>query len=291
MRSHALLLLSFLGLALPAQESAWQIPSPPSTTYFGPISSFVDYNGDGYRDLLAVAILNSGIIGQQTNALQVLSGADGSSLQTIVLPVLYRASHAGDVDGDGGPDVALLQTGSGVGGQFALQIYSLATQAVIWQQLGPQNGAYGFAMLGNLDTSGDGLKDFVTITSSSNDSRVFVYDNSGSTRYVMQISGIYGVAVSLANLGDMNGDGGEDFLVGINDFSTRGTMLLVSGLTGAILRTSQGLLPGDKTCDFVSNRHGWRWRQRLRGLPVVQRLPSDRASFLRPDGTGDPHLE
>lgn len=242
-----------LGPAIPAQEVRWQIPSPPSDSYLGPITPFVDYDGDGYRDLLHVVILNYGIIGQQTVALEILSGADGTALRTLIQGVLFRAAYAGDMNGDMQPDVALLQNGTGVPGQRAIQIYSLATNTVLWQQFGTHSGNYGYAMLGNLDVNGDGLDDFVATTSDASDSRVFVYDNSGSVRFVLQISGVYGVALSLAAMGDLNGDSGDDFVVGINDFSTRGTILLVSGRTGAILRTSQGLLPGDKTCDFVSN--------------------------------------
>ncbi|MFY9342071.1 MAG: VCBS repeat-containing protein [Planctomycetota bacterium] len=241
-----------LGQALPAQDLLWQIPSPPSTTSYGTVSAFVDYDGDGARDLLHAAILNYGIPGQMV-ALEILSGMTGAVLQTVPQNTLRGAVYAGDVDGDGHPDVARLHTGSLTPNMYALEIYSLANQTQLWQNLGPLTYSYGWALLGDLDVNGDGRPDFLTITSHPSDSRVFVYDNSGTTRYLLQISGVHGVAVSLANMGDMNADGGDDFLVGVNDYTTQGKVLLVSGMTGAILRTSMGLLPGDKTCDFASN--------------------------------------
>jgi hypothetical protein len=238
--------------ALSAQATLWQAIVPPSTTYFGTVTPFVDWDHDGHRDVLATALLDYATL-QQRVVLQVLSGADGSAMHTALQPVLRSAVNAGDVDLDGAADVAILQDGLGVGGTWAIQIFSLATNSVLWTNSGPNGMGYGFAMLGDLDVDGDGARDFLTITSHPSDSRVFVYDNSGATLYTVQISGVYGVAISLANLGDRNNDGCDDFLVGVNDFSTRGMILLVSGANGAILRTTMGLLPGDKTCDFVSN--------------------------------------
>jgi hypothetical protein len=242
-----------LGLA-PAQDVLWQIPTPPGpNTRFGFIEPFVDYNGDGYRDLLLTCLLNYQQLGQQSAGIQILSGLDGSVLQTVALPVLFRAVHAGDVNGDQLPDLLLRISGTGTAGQNGVQAYSLATQTVLWQNVGPSNHSYAWTMLGNIDVDGDARADAVTMTSHTSDSRVFVYNSDGSTRYTLQVSGVYGVAISLAQLGDRDGDGGDDFLVGINDYSTRGTILLISGRTGAVLRTTQGLQPGDKTCDFVSN--------------------------------------
>src|SRR5262245_44736175 len=101
-----------IGQGVAAQEVLWQIPSPPSTSYLGPITPFVDYNGDGYRDLLHVVVLNYAAPGQAL-AFQILSGADGAILrqeQQWAAPVVY----AGDMDGDGQPDIAMLKQASGV---------------------------------------------------------------------------------------------------------------------------------------------------------------------------------
>jgi hypothetical protein len=108
-------------------------------------------------------------------------------------------------------------------------------------------------MLGNIDVDGDGRPDFVSITSHSLESDVYVYDHMGQTRYVLPCLSNGRIAISLANMGDLDGDGGEDLLIGCNDASQRGLQWLVSGRTGATIRETYGLLPGDKTSDLVSN--------------------------------------
>jgi len=121
--------LGWLGLCLPAQDLLWQAPTPPAQSEVGPLTPFVDFDHDGNRDLLHVVILYSGIVGQQTLALEILSGATGQPIYTLVQPVLFRAANAGDMNGDGNADVLLLQTGTGTSGQRGVQPYSLATQS------------------------------------------------------------------------------------------------------------------------------------------------------------------
>jgi hypothetical protein len=107
-------------------------------------------------------------------------------------------------------------------------------------------------VLGDLDVDGDNRADLITLTNHTSDSRVFVYNSLGQLLYTMPILQAHnGVAVSVGKMPDMNGDGRNEFLVGINDYSGLGKVLLVSGPTGAVLRQNQGLLFGDKTCDFV----------------------------------------
>ena len=45
----------------------------------------------------------------------------------------------------------------GVPGQIGLQMYSIANQSVVWQQVGPTSVAYGWAMLGNVVVVGVGV--------------------------------------------------------------------------------------------------------------------------------------
>lgn len=251
MRCRTILVACLLVLqGLPAQDLRWQIPQGPSGDILHQVMPFVDFDGDGYRDLLLHRERNYAQP-NWTYAIEVLSGRDASLLWETTSGGIIRARDAGDIDGDGQHDIALVKYCCAGPLTRVLEMWSTATNQVIWQNTGPFSGDYGRDLLGDLDVDGDGLTDFVTITSDPTDSRVFVYDNSGATRYVLNLV-TYGMVISVGKMGDMNGDGGDDFLVGIND-GWRGVVLLVSGMTGAILRTSYGLQPGDKTCDFASN--------------------------------------
>lgn len=240
---------SLLASAISAQSLLWEIPPQPTTTRTQWMQPFADYDNDGVRDLIVGGSLNVGSPSQQA-AIMIVSGATGQTLQTIMNLVLQFGVNAGDMDGDGHPDIGVAEY---LGGTTGVRAYSIYQQTTLWQHYGPTGYSYGFAMLGNLDIDGDGQKDFLTITSHQLDSRVFAYANNGTLLYTLPLNGMYGVAVSLANLGDRDADGCDDYLVGINDYAARGTVLLVSGQTGNILRTNQGLQVGDKTCDFVSN--------------------------------------
>jgi hypothetical protein len=77
---------------------------------------------------------------------------------------------------------------------------------------------------------------------------VYVYDNRGSELYQLNMSALGLEPISVGKMGDIDGDGCDEFVVGCNDIgSSRGVVLLISGRSGVILRTGLGLLPGDKT--------------------------------------------
>jgi hypothetical protein len=242
--------VSLLAPAAFAQRALWQVPSPPSDRYIGFLQPFVDYNGDGRRDMLQVCSLNFSSGQPSIVAVEVASGLDASILLQIIVPNIYTAFYVGDMTGDGQPEIALQRLGAAT---LDLQIMSLPSQAILWQRSGPISANFGYPVLGDLDVNGDGNKDVITMTSSGTNSQVFVYNHLGAQLYSIPISSAYGgIALCAAKLDDRDADGGDDFLVGVND-GNYGRVLLVSGRTGAILRTSFGLSPYDKTCDHVSN--------------------------------------
>jgi hypothetical protein len=250
----AALRVSLLGLILlaaaPAQQLRWQVPvSGPSTVQQLWMGSFVDFDRDGYRDYLRLVRLSATV---PYMSLQIASGVDGQTLWNLNSASLYLPSAclAGDMDGDGEPDLAVVY-GSSL--QRAIEIRSPRTGQVLWQVFGPSSGQYGSALLGDLDVTGDGKPDFVTITSHSSASDVYVYDNAGSLRYTIPCLAQGLIAVSLCKLGDVDGDGADDFVVGCNDTSTRGVQMVVSGRTGATIRQTFGLLPGDRSSAHLSN--------------------------------------
>jgi hypothetical protein len=82
---------------------------------------------------------------------------------------------------------------------------------------------------------------------------VYVYDHRGQLRYLVPCRSQNRIAESLCNMGDMDGDGCDDFLIGCHEGSGRGMQWLVSGQTGSTIRETYGLLFGDYTSEHVSN--------------------------------------
>jgi hypothetical protein len=186
-----------------------------------------DVNGDNRADF---------IIASQLRAF-VYSGANGS--------LLYNKSAggpvagAGDVNGDGKDDF-LISNGS------QTTVYSGANGAVIYQKAG------GTAVDGIGDVNGDGKDDFIVSDqyadfSGYNAGAAFVY--SGSTGDLLYQkngaagSDLFGCAVS--GLGDVNGDGRPDFIVGArladdgSQLST-GAAYVYSGANGSLLYEKKG---------------------------------------------------
>lgn len=240
-----------------AQQLLWQIPTPPSVDSYEELMPFGDYDGDGHRDLLAAVVLNDLVPGPQTmGAARVLSGSTGAILaQHPDFQMQTPITHGGDMDGDGYPDV-IERYGPffwGVQWGMAMRVWSLKRESPIWEQVGPWAEGFGEVILGGLDVTGDDRPDVVTVTAASFASAVYVYDNAGTLLYTVPCSASGRVAISLAKMGDLDGDHCDDFVVGCREPSSRGVLVLVSGQSGTILRESFGLLPGDRIEDHVSN--------------------------------------
>jgi hypothetical protein len=122
-------------------------------------------------------------------------------------------------------------------------------------------------MLGDLDVNGDGFGDFIVAKIHANDSAVYVYNHQGTVLYSYPMTSFGWQALSLAKMGDMDGDGCDDFLMGCAEPSARGALVLVSGRTGAVLRITYGLLPGDIL--GVNDYAAFAWWSALRSICVA----------------------
>jgi len=213
----------------------------------GSPQAFGDFDGDGFTDLLVFVDFDVYTLNEQWGV-RVLSGRTGATLYE------HRFGHVfstgvfalGDVDGDGFQDFAYGFDSQSAATPNWLEIWSPHLDRVLWRAYGPFQGAFGYATIGNLDLDGDGFKDVVTTTSMRTDSRVFAYDHSGNLLYTIDLLQQYGWQIrgypggGIGAVGDIDGDGADDFGVGLIESSTRGGVALFSGRTGSLIRVDHG---------------------------------------------------
>jgi hypothetical protein len=225
-----------------AQEVLWQRTST-TTLSFGLVRTFGDLNGDGYDDVLVNVVANAGLPGQRDEA-QFWSGRDGSlvlSHPAAPCEDFVTLYGVGDVDGDGVPDFAVTSKVCPLTvSPDIFTVYSGATQQALWSVSKPAGSVFGWYAGDGLDTDGDGRNEVLVIQKKPGDERIFVFNSNGSQRYEL-LATPFGMAIqSVAAVGDIDGDGGSDFVVGCSEATGRGAVILVSGRTGAILRVSYG---------------------------------------------------
>ncbi|HLQ37294.1 MAG TPA: FG-GAP-like repeat-containing protein [Planctomycetota bacterium] len=234
-RSHLPILLLLLSRLL-AQEQLWEVW--PTTAEYGGIATLGDFDHDGYDDLIAWTVVP--ILTAPYSAVRILSGRDGSILQE--QPMGYSSSAGmvplGDMDQDGYPDYAITILGYGVA------VWSPHRSQTLWH-VSENATTYGWVLAGNLDVNGDGRNDLLVASSHPNDSRLWVYDNSGILLYSLDARPFGYIIEGLAGVGDLDGDGCDDFVVGCSEPTGHGTVVLFSGRTGTPMRQHFGPQVGD----------------------------------------------
>ncbi len=210
-----------------------------------------DLDGDGFDDLL------TGLNGWQQSELKnfrVYSGADGSVLREWIIggplgAVAWSCSPAGDVDGDGVPDVVL---GARSDAESSVRVMSGADGSEIWKWLPLSTGMIGREVRGGGDADGDGVPDVIARENDlvTKESNVYVY--SGATGLILhqflnstnwpEWQSSFGRALDFA--GDVNGDGFDDIIVGDRDSYALGVKVgkatVFSGADGSELYAFPG---------------------------------------------------
>lgn len=249
--------LLLLSRCLPAQELLWEVSG--NRTYYNvlTIAGFGDYDYDGCSDLIASIAVNMQTPSVNA-AIRIISGRDGTTLLDMTPLGGLSIQHAGDMDQDGSPDFAMV-AGAAPGWNLdrVLQVWSPARNTLLWSVPWPNPNNYtedSTYLAGNLDVDGDGRMDLVAMTSQGRaEGAVYVFDNSGQRRYRLPVREFGWVPFAVTGMGDLDGDGGDDFIVGCGDPSARGAVVVVSGRTGSIIRISFGLRPGDVLGGVVAN--------------------------------------
>lgn len=187
------------------------------------VDLFDDVDGDGVGDL-AIGAPISGAAGFLSGLVDVISGATGVLLfrfqgATPGDNVGYAVVSPGDLDNDGLADVIIAASGDDTGAANAGALYARRgfDGAPLYVVNGMQaDGALGSRLSAGPDFDGDGVRDWVTAQGAFTTDSVEL--RSGATGALVQeihaITGGFGLLGALDALGDVNGDGIGDLLVG-----------------------------------------------------------------------------
>ena len=223
------------------------------------VSGAGDVNGDGFDDLIVGAPSANSNNGLDSGSARVLSGSDGSVLYNFDGESTddyfgWSVSGAGDVNGDGTPDLIVgAPTAFGpFRGRGSARVLSGSDGSVLYKFNGDTEGdVLGVAVSGAGDVNGDGFDDLIVGATGDDNNG----DSSGSARVLSGSDGsvlynfngdsegdVLGIAVSGA--GDVNGDGFDDLIVGAptddNNGDSSGSARVFSGSDGSVLYTFNG---------------------------------------------------
>jgi hypothetical protein len=180
-----------------------------------------DFNGDGKLDLVETC---SGNEAPCNNLLLILSGnGDGTFTQFCETPLPFAGSQSiavGDFNGDGQPDVAVINSGANgvnvfLNGEGCLSVVNTIPAT----GLGPSSIAAA-------DFNGDGKLDLAVANSGNNNVTILLGNGDGT--FTAAASPATGMAPNSLAVGDFNGDGVPDLAVA-NAGSSNVTILLGNG--------------------------------------------------------------
>ncbi len=226
--------------------------------FFGArLASVGDLDGDGVPDLIVGAPATSSDDFYGVGSALVFSGATGELLFAFLGEEggTYMGSavaSVGDLDGDGIPEIAMgtpYGSGSGPYGGGVVAVRSGSDGTLLDELDGSASGDYlGRAIAGMGDLDGDGVPDLLLgAPNASPGGRAeagLVQVRSGATGEILrqlngaEASAYFGQAV--ANVGDLDGDGVDDFAVAAPSASPSGmqdagSVFVYSGASGQLL--------------------------------------------------------
>lgn len=223
------LIVAALAAVLPAQTQTGAMIGYAAGDQFGSIVvPFRDVDGDGATDLLIAAPARDNSTISNAGRVDIRSGRSGAVLRThggVTTNAYFGSSIAvlSDIDGDGVADYAIGVPGADSGGNDsgALQVFSGATGALLRNHfLSESQGKFGSCVVALPDIDLDGIGDYAASAIHPTNRTPYgrVVFLSGATggiitiRYGFNSYDNYGL--SLAVVGDVNGDGRPDLAIG-----------------------------------------------------------------------------
>lgn len=210
----------------------------------------------------------------------------------------WAVSELGDVDGDGLMD-AIIGQPFGSQGKGSTRIHSSATGARLFLSIGNNPGdQLGYAIADAGDVNLDGIPDIIAGAPSGGYCRVISGDPAATPRTLFEFSSPNGTAqfgAAVSSVGDVNGDGRSDLLVGspnetVSGAAFAGLAYICSGLDGSVIHTLTGPtgvnasfgpgvagvgdLDGDGVCDAVVAATGAKRAYAFSGATGAKILPT-----------------